>query len=98
MTWEMAKDKLGDGRVALEKGVEKSVSAIQDATGLKIREALGWGNRVGHEVVKAAEERGSEVIKAAEERGKDAVRKLEEGTEGVVAAVEKKVEDVKRLV
>lgn len=98
MSWEMAKDKLAEGRVTLEKGVERSVSAVQDATGLKLREALGWGSRVSHEVVKAAEERGSEVMKAAEERGKEAVRKLEESTEDVRSAVEKKVEEVKRLV
>lgn len=98
MSWEMAKDKLAEGRVTLEKGVERSVSAVQDATGLKLREALGWGSRVSHEVAKAAEERGSEVMKAAEKRGKEAVRKLEESTEDVRSAVEKKVEEVKRLV
>ena len=89
MTWEMAKDKAGEGKEALNRGVEKTISAIQDTTGLKLREALGFGRSLGEEAKKAAEERGQKTLKAieeqskaalqaAEERGKEAAKKIEE--------------------
>ncbi|KAL5520273.1 hypothetical protein ACEPAG_9486 [Sanghuangporus baumii] len=102
MTWEMAKDKANEGKEALNSGVEKTIGAIQDATGLKLREALGFSQSLGEDVKKAAEERGQKTLKtveeqskaalqAAEERGKEAAKKVEE-------TVDKKVEDAKRLV
>lgn len=83
MTWEMAKDKANDSRKTAESAIIRAVGSIQDATGLKLREALG--------ATQGAEAQGKEVIKAAEEKAKEALVKTE-------AAVEKKVEEVKRLV
>ncbi|EJD05217.1 uncharacterized protein FOMMEDRAFT_105442 [Fomitiporia mediterranea MF3/22] len=98
MTWEMAKDKVGEGRAALERGVESAVGSVQGATGLKLREALGMSRAFG----KVAEERGREALTVAEGQGKAALHVAEEkGRETakkIEDAVEKKVDEVKRLV
>ncbi|THH05677.1 hypothetical protein EW145_g4617 [Phellinidium pouzarii] len=87
MSWEMAKAKTSEGRAAVEKGVISAVGAVQDATGLKIREALGLGRTMGEDVVTIAQE-----------RGKEAVKKIEEGAQEVKEAVEKKAEEARKLV
>ncbi|KAI5118720.1 hypothetical protein M0805_004518 [Coniferiporia weirii] len=87
MSWEMAKDKVGEGRVAFEKGVTKAVGAVQDATGLKLREALGSGRKAGADIAKVAEERGTDVVK-----------KIEESTQDVREVIGKKAEEVKTFV
>lgn len=47
MTWERAKEATRDGREGLGRTTEGLVERIQAATGLKLRETLGWGeNRV----------------------------------------------------
>lgn len=47
MTWERAKKATRDGREGLGRTTEGLVERIQAATGLKLRETLGWGeNRV----------------------------------------------------
>lgn len=46
MTWERAKEATKDGRQSLGRGVEGIVGQIQEATGLKLKETLGWGESV----------------------------------------------------
>lgn len=46
MTWERAKQATEDSRNRLGAGVEELVGRIQDGTGLKLRETLGWGEKV----------------------------------------------------
>ncbi|KAH8112026.1 apolipo protein O-domain-containing protein [Phellopilus nigrolimitatus] len=87
MTWEMAKDKAREGRAVLERGVVQAVGAVQESTGLKLREALGLGRTFGEDVVKAAEV-----------RGREAVEKVEEGAKEVKTVVEEKAEEAKKLV
>lgn len=86
-TWETAKEKTVEARASLERAVVKGVGAVQDMTGLKLREGLGLAQSVSEDVMKKAEEQGREVAK-----------KVEQGTQEVKTVVEKKVEEVKRLV
>ncbi|KAL5525355.1 hypothetical protein ACEPAF_9225 [Sanghuangporus sanghuang] len=65
MTWEMAENKANEGKEALNSGVEKTIGAIQDATGLK-------------PLALAVEEQRKAVLQAAEEQGKEAAKKVEE--------------------
>lgn len=46
MTWEKAKDATRDGRERLGGAVEGFVGRVQDATGLKLRETLGLGEKM----------------------------------------------------
>jgi MICOS complex subunit MIC26 len=46
MTWERAKEATKDGREGLSKATAGLVERVQDATGLKLRETLGWGEQV----------------------------------------------------
>ncbi|KAH8081340.1 apolipo protein O-domain-containing protein [Cristinia sonorae] len=78
MTWERAKEATKDGRETLSGGVVALVGKLQDATGLKLRESLGLGQKavenaqlvVEREVVEAKEavERKAEEVKAAAEK------------------------------
>ena len=58
---------LNNARVATVSGAERIVAQIQDTTGLKLREALGWGQKVAGDTKADAKD----VVKRAEE----AVRK-----------------------
>ncbi|TDL26918.1 hypothetical protein BD410DRAFT_475685 [Rickenella mellea] len=83
MTWERAKDAYARGRSKVGSGVKCAVGQVQDATGLKLREAMGWGENV----VKEAEVKGGEVAKA-----------VEKGVEEAKKVVDEKVENAKRFV
>jgi len=83
MTWEMAKAATKDGREGVGKAAEGLVGRVQDVTGLKLRETLGWGENV----VKKEEIIVSEVKEASD-------KKIEQAND----AVDHKVEETKRLV
>lgn len=83
MTIEMAKDAYARGKDSVAGGVETIVEQIQSSTGLKLKEALGWGQEAVHRV----EEKGKEVLAATEVRAAEAK-----------TAVEKKVVELKREV
>lgn len=53
MGWEMLKDKVASGRDSFGQGLETAVDKIQDTTGLKFKEAMGWGSRVESKVIDA---------------------------------------------
>ena len=42
MGWEMAKDRISEGRGRVEGVVKDAVGAVQERTGLKVREVMGW--------------------------------------------------------
>lgn len=94
MTWERAKEATHDGRESLGKATESLVGRIQEATGLKLRETLGWGEQ-------AVEKAESEIIKAvnaAKVKVGEAKDGIDEKVEQARGATETKKEDVKRLV
>ncbi len=58
MGWEMLKEKVASGRESFGNGVESAVDKLQEATGLKVKEAMGWGNRVESKVLDAVKSLG----------------------------------------
>jgi len=83
MTWERAKETTKNGRDSVERIAVGLVGRVQDATGLKLRETLGWGDKV----LDKAEGKAAESLKVTEAKAGE--------TE---AALDKKVDEVKRLV
>ena len=83
MTWERAKDATRDGRERLGGAVEGLIGRVQDATGLKLRETLGLGEKM----LDKAEGKAAEL--------KDTLnKKITQTTDGA----ESNVEEPKRLV
>ncbi|KAF9468347.1 apolipo protein O-domain-containing protein [Collybia nuda] len=77
MTWERIKDTTQNGRGWLNKGAEKTMEKIQETTGLKLKETLGWTHVVAHKV----EGKVAEAVKVAEEKVRqttDSAQKLHE--------------------
>ncbi|KAJ8519807.1 hypothetical protein ONZ45_g3283 [Pleurotus djamor] len=60
MTWERIKDSTENGRSSVRKSAEGAVEWVQGQTGLKIRETLGWGEKVVEN--KVVETKAEEVI------------------------------------
>ena len=102
MSWAMLQDRTSEGRAAVAGGLGRGVDYVQDATGLKIREALGLARQREQAAVAQAEsavEQAVAVVAAKAEEAKEVIsEKVEEVKEAVgEKAVEKKVE-TKRLV
>lgn len=91
MTWERVKEATKDGREGLGRGVEEVVGKIQEATGLKIKETLGWGEVV----VEKAEGKVREVVKVVEDNIVEAQSVAEKEVDKIEVAKEK---EPKRLV
>ncbi|RDB18218.1 MICOS subunit MIC26 [Hypsizygus marmoreus] len=87
MTWERIKDATQNGREWVTHGAVSAVERVQVATGLKLKETLGWAQAE----TQLAKRNFSVVEKVVEEQVHDKVVALEEKTE-------KKIEQVKRLV
>ncbi|KAL0573047.1 hypothetical protein V5O48_008906, partial [Marasmius crinis-equi] len=94
MAWERLKEATASGRNSFYRGVEGGVEKIQEATGLKLKETLGWGKDVSQQV----EERVVEVVHAAEAKLEEAKAIADKKIEEATVTVEKKTEEVKRLV
>ncbi|KAF9259038.1 hypothetical protein L218DRAFT_964022 [Marasmius fiardii PR-910] len=94
MAWERLKEATANGRERLNTGVETSLEKIQELTGLKLRESLGFGKQVTKEV----EGRVVQAVHAAADKYEDVKVVAEKKVEEVVDKVEKKAEEVKRLV
>ncbi|KAI8974850.1 apolipo protein O-domain-containing protein [Trametes punicea] len=94
MTWERLKESTRSGREAFSDGVVSLVGKVEEATGLKLRETLGWRGQV----VKAAEAKTREVADAAKEVAAEAKTMIEEKAEKVEQAVAPKDPEPKRLV
>ncbi|KJA26504.1 hypothetical protein HYPSUDRAFT_36214 [Hypholoma sublateritium FD-334 SS-4] len=88
MTWDRVKETTKGGREWIDHGAVVAVEKIQETTGLKLKETLGW-NKAG--TVEAAE-------KAASETGSAVTSKVEEVQKKVEQKAEVKAEEVKRLV
>ncbi|PBK68256.1 hypothetical protein ARMSODRAFT_212607 [Armillaria solidipes] len=64
MSWDMLKDSTANGKQKFDAGVETAVDKIQESTGLKIREAMGWGKSVTEKV----ESKVLDAVKAVEKK------------------------------
>ena len=83
MTWERLKEGTKSGREQANKMVGEGVGKVQELTGLKLKETLGWGEGV---------------LNKAKETAADLTAKVEEKAEEVKVAVENKAEEVKKEV
>ena len=93
MTWERAKEATRDGREGVGRAAEVLIGKVQSATGLRLRETLGWGENVlGKAEGKAAD--NLKVTQAAVEVKDTLDKKVGQSKDDVVH----KVDDVKRLV
>ncbi|RPD54981.1 hypothetical protein L226DRAFT_509315 [Lentinus tigrinus ALCF2SS1-7] len=95
MTWERVKDATQNGRETFSEGVANLVGKVEETTGLKLRETLGWRRA---QVQSQAEVRAKEVVRSAEESAQVAKAVVEEKAEEVKEIVEEKGKEVKRLV
>ncbi len=94
MTWERAKEATASGRETFGRGVENVLTRVQESTGLKLKEALG----VGEKASIAVKEQAQEAAVVVEAKAAEAQKAVEAKVEEVKVAAEKKVEEVKRLV
>ena len=92
MTWERIRDATKDGRATLGGGVESAVHKAQDATGLKFKEALGWGKGVSDKALVAAKE----IVEQAKEVEQKVEHVVEEKLAEVTNQAEEQVEKVER--
>ena len=82
MTWEKVKDATASSREQLNRGAMTVVEKVQEVTGLKLKETLGW---TGEKV----EEQKQEIIKAVD----NVKAAIDEKLEVAENKVEKRVED-----
>ena len=101
MTWERIRDVTKDGRATLGSGVENAVHKAQDTTGLKFKEALGWGKGVSDKALVAAKEiveQAKEVEQKAEHVVEEKLAEVTHQAEQVEKVEEKTEAENKRLV
>jgi len=94
MTIDMAKDSFQRGRVQFDNAVKIAVDKTQEFTGLKLREALGWGEDTVH----TAQARGKELTKAVEAKTHDLKEVATKEVKKVEHYAQEKKEEIKRLV
>jgi len=80
---EMAKDAYANGKQRLASGFGNVVDQLQNTTGLKLKEALGWGQGVAQEV---------------ETKAKGIVEATETQVTEIKGSLDKEVEESKRQV
>lgn len=101
MAWARLKDATANGRAKLDESAGLAVHKIQEATGLKLKETLGWqkakiaeaATRVQQEAVHVKEATSTE-IKALQDKAATKVEKVEENVAGEVQQAEAKIEKV----
>lgn len=89
MAWERLKEAAESGKDSVGLGTETALGKVQDLTGLKLRETLGWGKAIVEE--KAHESKVPLEVKAHEAKAA-AEKKVEE----LKADGQKKVEEIKK--
>jgi MICOS complex subunit MIC26 len=94
MTWDRAKEATASGRETFGRGLESLLSRVQESTGLKLKEALGLGEKATV-AVKSQAHHATEGIEVA---ATEVQQMVEAKVAEVKATAEKKVEEVKRLV
>ena len=75
MTWERIKDSTENSRAWVNRGAEKTVHTIQELTGLKLRETLGWTHTVVQKAENGTGDRTFDRMKEKMEKKVDEVQK-----------------------
>ncbi|GBE87293.1 apolipo protein O-domain-containing protein [Sparassis latifolia] len=86
MTWERLKDAGRGAREGITNGVGTALERAEVATGLKLKETMGWSRGVAI----AVEERTKEAAHIVEEKTEAAVEAVKETAAAAVKAVEQK--------
>ena len=94
MAWDRAKDAAAAGRERVGEGVLGAVVRLEEATGLKLQETMGWSRGVAGKVEGRAHEAAHAVQAKAEEAGAAVAKKVEE----VKSVVEGKVHEATAVV
>ncbi|KAG6915978.1 hypothetical protein DXG01_009030 [Tephrocybe rancida] len=94
MTLERIKDASQNSRTWVNQGAVAVVEKVQEATGLKLKETLGWSQAE----IRHVEAKASEVTKVVEEKATEAKITVEKVLDETKEKVEEKVEEIKRLV
>jgi MICOS complex subunit MIC26 len=94
MTWERLKEGTKSGREQADRIVGEGVGKVQELTGLKLKETLGWGEGV----LSKAKETAADLTAKAEKKAEEIKVVVENKAEEVKKEVEKKPEPPKRLV
>jgi len=76
MTWNKVKDATASGREQLNRGAIVVVEKVQEVTGLKLRETLGW-------TIEKVENQKQEIIKVVDEKLEVARNEVEKTVEEV---------------
>lgn len=74
MTWEKVKDATASGREQLNRGAMSIVEKVQEMTGLKLKETLGW---TGQKVAEQRQEVVSDVKASIYDKSEGAENKVE---------------------
>jgi len=85
MTWEKVKDATASSREQLDRGAMVVVEKVQEVTGLKLRETLGWS-------IDKVEEQKQEILKAIDDVA------IDQKSKAVENKAEKGVDEVKTIV
>ncbi|KAG6816477.1 hypothetical protein H0H87_005764 [Tephrocybe sp. NHM501043] len=94
LTWERVKDASHNGQEWVSQGAVTAVEKVQEMTGLKLKETLGWSR----EEIRRVEATASEVTKIVEEKAAEAKVTVEKVVEEAKHKAVEKVEEIKRLV
>ncbi|KAH9852398.1 apolipo protein O-domain-containing protein [Lenzites betulinus] len=94
MTWERVKDATHNGRETFSSGVAGLVGRVEEATGLKLRETLGWRDGA----MQTAEARVREVVDTAKTSAVAAETVVSTKVAEIKDAVTEKAPPPKRLV
>ena len=91
MTWERIKEATRDGRRWVNHGAEVAVDKVQDLTGLKLKETMGWtkaeiekvekkvldvAKRVEEKEIKLTLDKTLDEVKSEAPKGEDPSKKL----------------------
>lgn len=90
MAWHQLKDATENGRQWLSRGAGTAIDRVQDATGLKLRETLGWTQAAAQR----AEGKLLETVKAVEDKVQEAKKPIDR----IVKEQAEEASDIKKLV
>ncbi|KAI0659863.1 apolipo protein O-domain-containing protein [Cubamyces menziesii] len=94
MTWERVKDATQNGRETFSRSVATLVGKVEETTGLKLRETLGWREST----LKNVETKTREIAATSRKSVAQVADAVEAKAAEAVEEVEQKVEETKRLV
>lgn len=94
MAWELFKDSTANGREQINKSAVLVVEKVQEVTGLKLRETLGWTQ----DTVRTLEVKAEKVVESSNSKLGEVKAVIDNKIEEVKTGAETKTEEVEKLV